>query len=486
MSGLLWTRPLAREPGSTALVDRSRALTYGELAARAGAVRAALVGHGVQPGDRVALLADRSIEGVVGVLGVLSAGAVYVPLDPSHPPARNAAIVADAGAERVLVAGKATVRAAPVLRAAGLRGWALHPDARTSALVDALPSAAHVAPVEVAEDALATLLYTSGTTGTPKGVMLSHRAVGAFADWAGAAWSLGPGDRVPALSPLTFDLSTFELFSVLSAGAELHVAPPGTTVFPASFAAFVAERALTVIYAVPSVLSRLLEGGIEPGALRAVLFAGEVFPLERLRALMAAVPGARFANLYGPTETNVCTAWELDGPPDGEVPIGRAVAGDVVAVVADGAPADEGELWVSGPTVCSGYWGRPALSASCVADADLGDGLRRWFRTGDRVVRRGDGALLFRGRDDTMLKHHGFRIQPEEVEAALGAHEAVEAVLVGLDGGELVARVERASDVDGEALRRWCAERVPAWMVPERVRFEALPRTSTGKLRRDR
>lgn len=484
MTGLLWEGPLGGA-GGVAVVGR-RTLTYGDLAGEVARVRAVLVADGVAPGDRVGLLADRSVDGVVGVLGILSSGAAYVPLDPTSPPARNASILRDAGAERLLVGGRNPARATPILREHDVPAWSLDPEARVTSRVSALPDAPSVAPVVLPPEALAALLYTSGTTGTPKGVMLSHRAIGAFAEWARETFALSPSDRVPALSPLTFDLSTFELFSVLSAGAELHVAPPGTTVFPRSFADFVAERALTVIYAVPSVLSRLLDGGLsDAAALRAVLFAGEVFPLERLRALMSAVPEARFANLFGPTETNVCTWWELDGPPPAEVPIGWPSCGDEAVVVQDGAPADEGELWIAGPTLCDGYWGRPELTDATFVEADFGDGLRRWLRTGDRVVRRPDGALLYRGRGDTMLKHQGFRIQPEEVEGALASHEAVEAALVAIDDGALVARVELRTPVAAEELRAWCERRVPRYMVPDCVVVvDALARTSTGKLRR--
>ena len=300
----------------------------------------------------------------------------------------------------------------------------------------------------------------------------------AFTDWGADMFGLGPGDRVSGVSPLHFDLSTFEIFAALGAGATAVIAKSGTSAFPATLATFLGEQRVTVWYSVPGVLVRLLEAEWDQlPDLRAVLFAGEVFPVAPLRRLMDRLPGVRFANLYGPTETNVCTWFEVTEPPDDDLPIGVSASGAALHV-------EDGELWVAGPSLMQGYHGDPEATAAVLEDREG----QVWYRTGDRVRWDDDGQLQFLGRIDTMLKVQGFRVQPEEVEAALSSCPGVREVLVVpyLDdegGKRLEARV--VGDVSAEALLAHCAGLLPAYMVPTRVvTVETLPRTDRGKLRR--
>jgi amino acid adenylation domain-containing protein len=487
----LLTRAATAAPDRPAVLEGERSITYAELDAAANRVANRLLDLGVARGDRVGLHLDKSIDAVAAIYGVLRAGAVYVPLDRQAPPARLARVAADAGL-RLVVARAAEPRPPGLgdLRvidpSAGGPGSCDPPDA--PAAIDSDP---------------AYILYTSGSTGSPKGVVLSHRAAMAFVDWAAGAVALTGSDRLSSVAPLHFDLSIFDLFAAAHAAATVVLVPPAALVFPVQLRELVERSGVTVWYSVPSLLTMLtLRGGLEPGqlsAVRAILFAGEVFPIRHLRRLMELVPGARFINLFGPTETNVCTWYELTGPPaeGSALPIGRAIDNvRVVAVTDDGrlaAPGDLGELHVQGATVMSGYWGDAEATARTLRPVPCDPpGSQLAYRTGDLVRELPDGNYLFCGRRDAQIKSRGYRIEPGEVESALEAHPAVvECVAVGVPD-DLVTNRVKAVVVVGRAvgrgeLARWCSERIPAYMVPDSFEFvPALPRTSTGKIDRRR
>jgi acyl-coenzyme A synthetase/AMP-(fatty) acid ligase len=246
------------------------------------------------------------------------------------------------------------------------------------------------------------------------------------------------------------------------------------------------DRSITVWYSVPSALVLMLENGglVDKGApsLRVVFFAGEVFPLRHLRRTMAALPQARFFNLFGPTETNVCLAHEVPGIPTAEtqaIPIGRPSCGDTIAILDEqGRPVSDGEvgeLWVDGPTVMLGYWAGGQKTAA-----------KRPYPTGDFVARRSDGEIMYHGRRDHMVKVRGFRIELAEVEAALTSHAGIREAIAFAADGRLWAAVEPSDgDLSVLAIKRHCAERLPPYMIPSDVRLLAsMPRTSSGKVDR--
>ncbi|MER7759612.1 amino acid adenylation domain-containing protein [Streptomyces sp. NPDC097619] len=505
-------------PGAPAVSDRNGTLDYAELDDTADRVAHALTASGPLRGARVAIWLNKSVEAVAAIHAVLRTGAAYVPLDPTAPPLRAATVLADCGAEWLVTTPDRAeaLRARAPEQAARLSVLHVGPDSvPTSApapapgrtvttWAEALRRHAGAGPVRtaVAPGDTAYLLYTSGSTGTPKGVALTHANARAFVDWAVTEFELTPADVLASHAPLHFDLSILDLFAAAACAGRVALVPESLQGMGAALLRFVAEQDVSVWYSVPTALRRMAEAADTPaaGRLRVVAFAGEEYPTRHLRNLAAVLPdGAALYNLYGPTETNVCTHHRL-GPEDlaedapAAPPIGRPCPyADTFLLGPDGSALPDtgeatGELCVAGPSVTAGYWNDPARTAAVTVERDG----RRHHRTGDRVRRLPDGRLLFLGREDTMVKLKGHRIELGEIEAVLDGHpEIAEAICVttpGPDGtGRLTAFATAVPDTAPEerSLRRHCRDHLPGYMVPERiVLLPALPYTSTGKVDR--
>jgi amino acid adenylation domain-containing protein len=498
----LLERAADERPGHPAVVTDRRTVSYRELDAMAARVAAELGGAGVGAGDRVAVVAPKSVEAIAALYGVMKAGAAYVPIDPASPPPRAGFIARDCAVAAVVVDTQHRALLEPEVSGLGLR-TVIDVEA-----VDALPPAngGGAQARDAIDRELAYVLYTSGSTGRPKGVMLSHRAAMSFVGWAATFLGLTGDDRFSGHAPLHFDLSVFDLYACAMVGGTLFPLAASDMALGARSAGFVERRRLTVWYSVPSALvAWVIQGGVEAsmvGSLRHVVFAGEVFPAPYLRRLVRLVPGATLHNWYGPTETNVCTH-HVVGPGDlvegvdDPIPIGRATGNaDCIAVRPDGEPAgagEEGELFVRGSGVMTGYWGRPELTAEAMVPHPLDQGSPdRCYRTGDIVVPLGDGSFRFRGRRDHQVKTRGYRVELEEVEAAIHSHPSVgEACVVAVPddriGHALLAYVSAAkgASLEDVEVKRHVAGRLPRYMVPAEVRtVPSLPRTSTGKVDR--
>ena len=511
----LLTSSADADPARAAVVDGDRTITYGDLDRASNQLARFLIEIGVRRADRVGLYLEKSIESVIGIYAVLKAGAVYVPVDPQAPILRVAYILGNCGANVVLTGlEKRETWPGIVDAAASVESFVvLNADAATGGEVSdaSRPFRVHSRTEVDERDAgpvhrptieldLAYILYTSGSTGDPKGVKLTHLNAMTFVGWAATLLRVRPEDRLSSHAPFHFDLSVLDLFAAASGGATVVLVPHDASVFPRQLQGFIESSAITIWYSVPSILNMLvLHGDLSPGVfphLRWVLFAGEVFPTKYLRLLMQALPDAAFANLYGPTETNVCTAYVVTRVPEDDaepIPIGSAIAGvEVVAVTDEGeeaASGKPGELYVRGSTVMQGYWGDPERTARAIVRnpfvAELVDPV---YRTGDLVVRSEDGEYRLIGRRDSQIKSRGYRIELGDIEAALYAHQGVVECAVVAFPDELVTNRIRAfvavqDGVTADGLQRFCSERIPRYMVPESFAIrESLPKTSTGKI----
>ncbi|MBM4013828.1 MAG: D-alanine--poly(phosphoribitol) ligase [Planctomycetes bacterium] len=504
-------------PSRVAIVaPDGRTLTYGELDGQASAVAGFLRAHGVRPGDRVGFCLPKGLASVVVLFGAMKARAGYVPVDWHGPAARNATIHRNAGVAALFVgAARADVLrewpagtlpplvvAVPMADTGSAAVPAATPPApfaeATRSWSDALGHAALAeSPGARRREDLAYILFTSGSTGVPKGVTLTHGNALAFVDWCSEVFEPTADDRFSSHAPFHFDLSIFDLYVALKHGATLHLVGEELGKEPKALARFIAERRLTFWYSTPSVLALMAEFGALPtqdlAALRHVLFAGEVFPVPGLRRLTELLPAPRYWNLYGPTETNVCNFAEIPLPVPPErsrpYPIGP-LCSHCAGLVLDEqqrevARGDEGLLWIAGESLFQGYFGRPDLDASVFLQRDG----RRWYCTGD-VVKWVDGeGFLYVGRRDRMVKRRGYRIELGEVEAGLARDPSLrEAAVVAAP--DAIAGVRIDAHVAGRegrpsliAMKRACAEVLPPYMAPDRfVIHERLPRTSTDKI----
>ncbi len=502
-------RPAVALPGDPAL-------TYSELERESARIAAALVTLGVRRGDRVGLAVPKSTQAVVGLWGVLRAGAAYVPIDSASPPRRAAFIAANCEMAAILTSGElretaeAIHETVPGIRIVQVHGEELSGLAQKPEDVLAASGGDGVRFPNPNVRDLAYILYTSGSTGEPKGVMVSHGAALSFVEWGAWRFGVRPEDVLSNHAPLHFDLSTFDFFAAALTGAKVVVLDEETVRFPIAAAAVLESQKITVWYSVPGALRWMLRRGRlaqrDLRHLRTVLFAGESYPAEELHALQDALPAVSLFNLFGPTETNVCTYWPV--PPRGSwsfssIPIGfdcenceGVVVDRDLKPVADGTP---GELLVRGGTLMEGYWGDSERTAASFVPDFLHPHLNdRLYRTGDIVSRQLDGSYALHGRADQMVKIRGYRVEPGEIEIALHrAAGVVEAAVIaverqGSDGPEtelvafVVADGEAAQSAEGEALlKRRLAQSLPKYMVPAELRWiDRLPTTSSGKVDR--
>jgi amino acid adenylation domain-containing protein len=480
-------------------------ITYSELAQLSDRLRDRLRQMGVKRGDRVGICLRKSADAVASLFGIMKTGAAYVPVDPTAPAARNAFIFHDCAVKALVVEQHFVTALEQELKHIGFSPNVIVLDTVGSGapLTQALDRLDAREPAAVSWSSspdktdLAYILYTSGSTGKPKGVMLSHDNAACFIDWCSGVFNPSHHDRFSSHAPFHFDLSILDVYVSIKHGATLVIVEEQVGKEPGRLAPWIAAKKITVWYSAPSILSLLAQFGSldqhDYSTLRCVLFAGEVFPIKYLRLLKSLWRHPRYFNLYGPTETNVCTFHDVpETIPESQtepVPIGKAcvhcqtlVVDEFGAEVVRGA---DGELCISGPSVLQGYWNLPENTDK----AFLPRRDTRWYRTGDIVRELPDGNYKFLGRRDRMIKKRGFRIELGEIEAALYRHpEIKEAAVLAFPDDDGVPIKAFTSTRNGRRLsiielKKFCSENLPLYMVPDTFcSLESLPKTSTDKI----
>jgi len=508
----LLSKSASKYPNNTAVWARGQSLSYRELDERSNQLAHLLRHRGIQKGDRVGIYFPKAVESVVSMFGVLKAGGVYVPLDPQQPAQRIQYIVDNCAIKALVTTREKLQRLDPA--AIGTVKFCVFTDRMNGAGTTAIgapweelagfPTTSAPEGLQSTTLDLAYILYTSGSTGRPKGVMLSHQNALTFVDWCAETFQIQPEDRLSNHAPLHFDLSVFDVYNAIEAGAAVYMVPDDAMLFPASLAKFIAAQSISVWYSVPSALVHLiLHGNLKAqnlDRLRVMLFAGEIFPIKYLRQLADLLPQVELYNLYGPTETNVCTYYRVDRAKLAsmeKIPIGRACANTEVFAVDDRnqliQPGQTGELYVRGPSVTCGYWGDAEKTHKMVLPNRFQPNYEeKMYCTGDLVILREDGDYDFVGRRDSQIKSRGYRIELGEIEAALLTHPSVkEVAVVAVPDDEVSNRIKAivaphsGSTLTAGHLQQHCAQRVPRYMIPELIEFrESLPKTTTGKLDR--
>ena len=513
------TQQAEARPDAPAIVMGNDALTYGQLEPSSNRLARVLREAGCQQGDRVCILMPKTPAAIVSMIGILKAGCMHVPIDAATPAARIRLIFDSCENHWILAAGRVSPLLDELLADEQLRsrtsvGW-LDPQAPSgtnftpafsSADLDA--AASDALPQQCTADEGSHILFTSGSTGVPKGVVITHSNVTTFVAWALKHYQIDHTDRFSGHTPFHFDLSTFDIFGAITAGAQLHLVPPETAVLPPKLAEFIRESQLTQWFSVPSVLNYLAKFNAvrhnDFPALRRVLWCGEVLPTPALMYWMERLPKVRFSNLYGPTEATIASSYydvaacPID--PNAAIPIGTACDGEKLLVLDEKLqplpPREIGDLYISGTGLSPGYWRDPQKTASAFIPDPLNtDPSARLYRTGDLAWLDENGLVYFVGRADSQIKVRGYRIELGEIETALNSlgrlqECAVVAIPTDNFGGWMIccAYVVRSGDeVSLTALREHLKKTVPSYMFPARwVAYDVLPKNPNGKIDRPR
>jgi D-alanine--poly(phosphoribitol) ligase subunit 1 len=500
-------------PDKAALIDERGPVSYETLYRDANRLAHTLAGRGVRRQDRVVIWLKRSSQVVTALLGVLKADAIYVPIDIKAPverllkvieDCRPAAIICDEKSLELLQAAQDRLQGVRLLLLFGTGSAASSPlDIPTLYWKDAAAPEDPPPYRNIDADA-AYILYTSGSTGTPKGVTVSHLNVINYMDWAVDCFGIVPEDRVLGTAPFHFDMSTFDIYTSLKAGASLCIAGEKQLLFPKSLLDLIEREGVTIWKGVSSLLMYLSSTGAlkeeRIPTLQRVLFGGEVLPTKHLMNWMKAYPGKRFYNVYGPTETTGISAYypvqRPPGSPGETIPIGRACSNTEIFILTEedrlAQSGETGELCIRGSGLSLGYWNDEEKTARAFVRNPLGcTQSDRIYRTGDLAKIREDGFIEYLGRKDFQVKFMGYRIETYEVEKAILSLENVQQAAVLLCGSsqgeisELVAFVE-GSVTDDEAMLQRLGQSLPAYMLPKQIiALERLPLTDRGKIDRN-
>jgi amino acid adenylation domain-containing protein len=509
----LVTRQAERRPDAFALRMNDERISYGALEEASNQLARQLKAVGCVPGDRVCFLTPKSPAAVISELGILKADCIYVPLDPSSPAPHLAKIVAACEPWCVIVAGSSAELMRDALAEAKLNA------APSIGCLDAVAPQGTDLKISFFRDDLtcfpnsplnyrnhgqdtAHILFTSGSTGDPKGVQITHNNARSFVEWAINYFNLNAEDRVSGQPPLHFDLSTFDIYATLGAGAQLHLVPAELNLLPNRIADFIRKHELTQWFSAPSLLNYMARHDViaqgDFPALKRLLWCGEVFPTPALRHWMTRLPHVSFTNLYGPTEATVASSYytvtELPTHDDSPISIGTPCDGEELLVL-DGnlQPAPPGEigcLFIGGVGLSPGYWRDEKKTSEVFIETDS---YGRLYKTGDLGKVGEDGLIYFLGRADSQIKSRGYRIELGEIESALNALGLLRecaVVAVNSDGFEGTAICCAYSPLPGvggnpTTLRQALRRTLPSYMMPSHwIHFDRLPQNGNGKIDR--
>lgn len=493
-------------PEKEAFKCLNKTLTYNELNKKTDQLALQLIKSGVQKGDRVGVYLNRCIETPLAIYGIMKAGAAYVPLNPNAPTAHTSYVINDCGIKHIVSnptqkkgLAKVLSEKVEVNTIIGLSTDWVTPTISWSKVFELKGSPEPSLPLM--EDDLAYILYTSGSTGKPKGIMHTHHSGLSYARLAIELYGLSRNDRFANHSPLHFDISTFCYFASPYLGASTVILTDAHTKMPASQAQLIEKENITVWYSVPLALLQMIQNGLLKErnmiSLRWVLFAGEPFTTKHLRTLMQLWPVSKFSNIYGPTELNQCTYYNVPEPPktDDPIPLGK-FWGNTHGLILDEndrevAFGEIGELVVRSPTMMHGYWNKPELNETCFFHRITPSGIKEmYYRTGDLVRVDEFGDFVFLGRKDRQIKIRGYRIELDEIANVLLQHtyvvEAAVFTVKNLDGETAISAqviLGTGKNTSPEELKIFISALLPAYSVPEEVVIaEAFPRTATGKI----
>jgi amino acid adenylation domain-containing protein len=510
MIGFLIQSPLEyyanKTPEHPAMSYQGHELSYGALNQRSNQLAQALMDNGAQRQDRVGIYMYKGLDLGVAIYGILKAGCIFVPLDPFMPADRLSFILEDCEITHIISSDAFSDTLNSLAEKHDLNVYGIDVDSvhKTLSWSDIAQQSVRCPELPMIDLELGYIMYTSGSTGVPKGLMHTHSGSITYARWGAEHVGLKPEDRVASHAPLHFDLSIFDFFSTAQAGATVVLVPEAVTRFPASWTKTIDSERITVVFTVPHTLMSMIEKGAvaqrDLSSLRWILYGGEPYPPGKLRQLMLTLEDVKVTNVYGPAEAPSCTCYDVPLPPDGSnepIPIGVVSRNSTDIIVDDNdedcGPGQEGELCIRSSTLMVGYWNRPDLNENAYLFREsFGPFPAVYYRTGDRVVRQVDGNLQFIGRIDRMVKVRGYRVELDEVESVLTGHSDVSEAAAftvpdGSDSLKIIAAVTLAKGAvaDTADVLRLARKKLPPYAVPENIELlTTLPHNSSGKINR--
>jgi len=496
-------------PDNEAFKCEDISVSYKELDIKTSQLAKCLIDSGVKKGDRVGIYLNRCIETAIAIYGILKAGAAYVPLDFTAPHARTRSLINSCDIEVLVTSDKQKRKITSILdgsssliRIIGLSKRLPLMSVSWDAIYNT--SLANFKAVEIDKNDLAYIMFTSGSTGAPKGIMHTHYSGLNYAKMSADLYGIISNDRVANHAPINFDISTFGYFSAPLAGASTIIITDAYTKFPVSLAKLIEKESLTIWYSVPLALIQILLSNVldkvNLNSLRWVLFGGEVFGLKYLTKFIEKLPNAIFSNVYGPAEVNQCTYYNFNSlaQVNSQLPIGKVWNHTEFKILDkkdnEVNSGNKGALVIKSITMMKGYWDNIKLTQKSVyKELDAAGMEQIYYRTGDIVFENENNDLVFVGRNDRQRKIRGFRIDLDEIESVLLKHPSVKEASVLIIESEnnlkalyAVILLLPEATISTNELASFCKTHLPVYSVPEHIEiFANLPRTSSGKVNRN-